>query len=292
METQLFTKKNFWITTILFLLVLLLLRIFVFRTPNLTITGLTASIIENIFVSLLVSVIISYLIFYILKNEEHKKIDVIPSSARGLSLLKLRQDTSEYFFRGNVGSFARTDTIPFFLNTISQPNSPRNFILRLNLLDPTNKSSCEKYAKLKNAVDNKKRIAQNIKVDIISTVLEALKASQNNPYFKAEISFRQSPKFLRYDISSSQLLITKEDPKAAAILADNKSFLYEAIKEELIQTEEIKLSFPLKEPFRYEEHSKQNITSALSEFNMNNHFDAHDIEDILEILLKNEKRYA
>lgn len=294
METEIYQnqskRKVFFLVTLLTLLVLLLLRLFIFKNDSEDSNKIAISVIENLFVSLLTSVAVSYFIFYIIQSDRKNEVSIIQYQNRSSALLKLRENSLVYYYYGNIGAYTRSITFKYFSEKAFQKQE--SIYLRLNILDFRDEKSCINYSKIKTAFNkgNKQISSEDIKNDVCATILIAYFTTQENPYLKVEVSLRNNPSFVRYDVSDSNLLITKENPLETAMLANNQTFIYKSIREQIIHFNEAEFVFPLKNiAKKYTINDLGNLLEALS---IRNHFTESDIEAIKKKVELKENPYA
>src|SRR5690242_7593891 len=144
------SRRIFWIICCLLFIVLAGTRFYVLPRVDATlqVTGVAflADITEKTLATVLVTVAIAFVIFWLIPTvDERNAITVLHQTDIGTALEEaiLRADT--WFYRGGTGRFLRAVTAPGIAKSARQKSSTK--AIRIQLIDPDNKSACEHYAR-------------------------------------------------------------------------------------------------------------------------------------------------
>lgn len=194
------------------------------------------------FAAALAIFILTYAFYILITSPELRNVEVIPLRDVEISdeIIDLPADASDYYFWGRSGSYFRAEVLPR-LNKLAKKHS-RHIQIRLVLPDPDVEGNGRYYKKIKTMLGEEaddKTLAANVVATIVSLVI----ATSNNRYLQAEIGLCATVPTLRFDISTSGALVTRDAKKLPAILTNSGNPFYEmfrdAVLNELAQSRKV-----------------------------------------------------
>lgn len=181
--------------------------------------------------------------FYILvTSPELRNAEVIPlrNVEIGDEIIDLPEDASDYWFWGRTGSYFRTAVLPR-LDALARAKRKRVRI-RVIVPDPDREGNSELYMNFKKGLGeeaSKDTLAGNVVLTIALSVATVLR----NPYLSIEIGLCASVPVIRFDVSNSGALITRDAKDLPAILTNSGNPFFEmfkdAVENELAQSKRI-----------------------------------------------------
>ena len=142
-------------------------------------------------------------------------------------------DTKRWWFDGSTGRFQRATTLREMSRWARQDGTSRE--VTIVLLDPQDESLCLSYANYRRGLASGKGrdwTVDSVRRDIYATLLAAQTYHEKEP-LTVTVALKQRMSILRYDLSDSRLVITKEGRNDPAIACPAGSFHYEAYLEDL-----------------------------------------------------------
>jgi len=235
-----YKRRMFYIIVILLLVVIFLTRFFLIPywggQPYKSFADVTIAILDKLFVTFLVTVAGTFL-FFISSPRRNDKIDIIEPFGIGLELGKARQSTDIWYFSGGAGRFTRVVTIPELAKFARESNNHKT--IKLQIIDPTNKELCSQYAihrkGQRTAEKQKFWDTYNVRCQIYATIVSACIWNTREPLLEITVGLKNHFSAFRTDLSSTHVVITREDPKSSGLLFDNSTSYYASFKESFHQ---------------------------------------------------------
>jgi hypothetical protein len=157
-------------------------------------------------------------------------VESLPPNEIGDRLESAIPDTSSWWFDGSTGRYQRAKTLPEMARHARKDGMSRE--VTLVILDPRDAELCQRYADYRGGVEGKAWSVDDVRRDLYATMLAAYHHSQTAP-LTVTLAVKQTMSILRYDLSDSQLVITKEGRTDPAIFCPAESFYYKAYLEQL-----------------------------------------------------------
>lgn len=180
-------------------------------------------------------------------------IFVTPSGLRNAEVVPLRDveiadeivdlpaNTSDYWFWGRSGSYFRTVVLQRLSNLANRER--RHISVRVVLPDPDREGTGAYYKRFKQGLGEEAN-DETLAANVVATVAAIVWECSCNPYLKAEIGLCATVPVLRYDLSNSGALVTRDAKKLPAILINSGNPYFEmfkdAVENELAQSKKIK----------------------------------------------------
>lgn len=178
------------------------------------------------------------------------KLDALLRGAENSSTVKLltgrevakahaeaRVHTDRWLFKGGTGTYIRAVTLPDCVARAR--NERRRLYVRLEILDPTDVSSCDRYARFRRTVARKKEDGGEVwscrrtREEAYATILAACWYQHRNILLSVDLALTDRVSIFRYDMSSDRLIITQDDASVPSLLIERGGFLYESYAVEL-----------------------------------------------------------
>ncbi len=232
-------RRNFIALVLVVVAALLLIRFFVL--PRQSSTGgdiipwwtIAASFIESLSVTLLVTLLVAGFIFWATPPELLRfGLRVVGPKDINQMLRASVQSTKSWQFKGACGRYTRAVTLPSLVAAAERDRKARK--VSLCLLDPSKDDVCLGYAELRNSLSGRGRktwTAQQVQEEVIATIVSALQCGES-ALFDVDIYLVDQYSSFRMDITDDFALITKEDPRDAALRSDAGTDFYNSYKDE------------------------------------------------------------
>jgi len=293
------SRKYFYVLVSFLLVSIFLLRNFLipylYGEPIELTNQLFYNVLDKIFTSVLVTVGLGTFVFWLTpKNKLNAQIKILQPVEIGETIVNARTDTERWIFNGGSGRYTRTQTLPY-LAELSQ-NKNKEIDISILIMNPKNHIITEKYAEYKNSLRTAKlkgrRTKKSVQMDLISTIVSCHIWKTEQPALNITLCLKNSFSLFRTDLSSSKVIITKEDPIEPAILYEKGTFFYSAQLEELKQVIKQNEVIQLKPFVGLEDVSIENIEKLLIELDFSSLIIERDLEEILEKSMSRKNPYA
>ncbi|GLZ10698.1 hypothetical protein Acsp04_09330 [Actinomadura sp. NBRC 104425] len=162
--------------------------------------------------------------------DETAVVRVIDGAQVGQVLAEARRDTDRWFFKGGTGTYIRARTLPECVAAARRER--RTLLVRLEIIDPTNVTVCESYARHRRSVSDRPDATgepwtlDRTRKEAYATILAACWHKQRFNMLDIDIGLSQTMTTLRYDLAASRLVITRDDPRGEALVVDSGKFFY------------------------------------------------------------------
>ncbi|MEV4171507.1 hypothetical protein [Nonomuraea sp. NPDC049709] len=147
-----------------------------------------------------------------------------------------RKDTTRWSFKGGTGTYLRAVTLP--LCVAAARRDKRHLTVRVEVIDPSNAEVCETYAHYRRSLSDvpdgtgETWTTDRVRKESYATILAAFWHRQRYGLLDIGVGLSSTMTTFRWDLSSSRLIMTVEDPnRAMTALAD--TFYYENCDTEL-----------------------------------------------------------
>ncbi|MBO2449723.1 hypothetical protein J4573_21655 [Actinomadura barringtoniae] len=162
--------------------------------------------------------------------EETAVVRVISGGQVGEVLAEARRGTDRWFFKGGTGTYIRARTLPECVATARRER--RTLLFRLEIIDPTNVEVCEAYARHRRSVTDdpdgtgETWTLERTRKEAYATILAACWHKQRFGMLDIDMGVSATMTTLRYDLSKSCVVVTRDDPRGEALVIDNDKFYY------------------------------------------------------------------
>ena len=232
----------------IFILVILLLIIVIFSVqfyfipiyygdPLPEIKDILSNVFSGLFTTILTTFGIAGLIFYLTPPIMNRvEFNFVSPHIRANILKTAREDTVEWWFSGGLGRYTRTVTLPKL--SLQAKNSNNHKSITLQIIDPSNTDLVNEYVAFRTSLKTGRTDpwwnSDNIKAELYAFIISCHYWSKSEPLFNIRLGLKSSFSIFRIDMSSDFVIVTKEDPLEPALKFDQKTFLFDSYKQELI----------------------------------------------------------
>jgi len=145
-----------------------------------------------------------------------------------------RKDTHYWFFKGGTGTYLRAVTLPKCLE-----DRRRRMEFRIEIIDPRDFDACRRYDNFRlsrsqgtNGTGDSWTEGQ-ARLESYATIFAACWYNQYRDFLMIRVGLTRIASTFRYDMSSRQLIITRDDPELPAELVPHQAALFAAYDREL-----------------------------------------------------------
>lgn len=283
-------RRLFYILFILLLAVLIVAKFFLNGKPYID------SILNDLIASIVTTVLIGSFAFYVFPKAEDLDFEVIEPTRIQQELAKGRIGTDHWYFTGGTGIFTRAVTLPELAKQARIANKPIE--LKLQLIDPLNNDICQKYAEyrrgLNTASGNRKLwTATFVRNHSFATIIKAILISSQEPLLDISIGLKNNFSLFRLDLSSTNVVVTKEDPREVAFVFHKNSTSFNSYIHEFRETfKQTRLVKEYTTGISLEELDKEKLTKLLRDLELYSDVTNDDLEFILDLVTNSKNPYA
>ena len=162
-------------------------------------------------------------------------VRVLHGSEVGQALADARRHTDQWSFKGGTGTFLRAVTLPDCLEHARRRNA--TLTVAIEIIDPTDEEVCERYARFRRSLDpdapGEPWTVDRTRKESYATVLAACWHLQRSGLLTVDVRLSAQMTTFRYDLSSSCVVITQENPQTPALRIDRGEVYYNRYNIEL-----------------------------------------------------------
>jgi hypothetical protein len=165
-------------------------------------------------------------------------VQIVSGGEVGKVLADARRGTDRWFFKGGTGTYIRARTLPDCVEAARQGR--RTLLVRLEIIDPTDPDLCDGYARHRRSVSDKTDATgepwtlERTRKEGYATILAACWYRQRFRLLDIDIGLSATMTTLRYDLSATCLVITRDDPQGEALVVTSDKFYYSWCSAELV----------------------------------------------------------
>lgn len=147
-----------------------------------------------------------------------------------------REDTTRWSFKGGTGTYLRAVTLPACVAAARRDK--RHLTVRIEVIDPADVEVCETYAHYRRSLSDlpdgtgERWTTDRVRKESYATILAAFWHRQRYGLLDIGVGLSSTMTTFRWDLSSSRLIMTVEDPNRA-MTALAGTFYYENCDTEL-----------------------------------------------------------
>jgi hypothetical protein len=191
----------------------------------------------NVIATALAGTGLAWLLFRVLPPSKKPGIvESVPPHEIGKLLESGFADTKRWWFDGSTGRYQRATTLPEMGRLARRDGTSRE--VTIVILDPLDEELCRRYANYRQGLasgQGQNWTIERVRRNLYSTILAAQTYSERDP-LTVTLALKRTMSILRYDLSDSRLVITKEGLNDPAITCPAGSFYYDAYLEDLRQS--------------------------------------------------------
>ncbi|MFI5836693.1 hypothetical protein ACIA5A_23735 [Micromonospora sp. NPDC051300] len=165
-------------------------------------------------------------------------VRVLHGSEVGQALAEAREHTDRWDFKGGTGTYLRAVTLPECLRLARRRNA--TLTVAVEIIDPADEEVCERYARFRRSLESDEPTEQTepwtvdrTRKESYATVLAACWYMQRSGLLTVELRLSAQMTTFRYDLSSSCVVITQENPRTPALRIDRGEVYYNRFNIEL-----------------------------------------------------------
>lgn len=256
-----------------------------------------ASTLGDLIAAIVVAAFISALVLWLLpEGTSDDPIEAIAPIDIRSELNAALASADSWTFSGSAGRWNRSVALPALVERARLGGSTTAFTLML--VDPTNNALVGEYANYRRSIGPSEGEAWNetrARRDIYATIVYAEATRASNPQLRLEIYVKPSASMMRYDMSESKVIVTREDPRATAYKCSSGSSLYDWFRRDVdyLKQQSRKLS-PGTGGFGLDELNPARVRELLTQLDLLH--DALDDDEfvvsILEEVNENKRPYS
>lgn len=169
--------------------------------------------------------------------EDASMARIVPGDEVGYVLASARRDTDRWFFKGGTGTFLRAVTIPDCVALARKER--RTFKLQIEVIDPTNDLLCRRYADYRRSLSpqpdgtGETWTLDRTRKESFATIVAACWYREHFTFLDIALGLSATMTTFRWDMSARYVVITQEDPRAPALVAEAGRPYYRAWDREL-----------------------------------------------------------
>ncbi len=154
-----------------------------------------------------------------------------------LALENARVYTDHWMFKGGTGTYTRAMTLPLCVEIARRER--RSLQVRLEILDPVNVALCERYARYRTSQSpgpdgtGEPWTTVRTQKESFATLLAAAWYQQKFQLLDIAVGLTSTMSAFRFDLSSSRIIITQDDPRFPAMMISSDGPLYQTYATEL-----------------------------------------------------------
>lgn len=147
---------------------------------------------------------------------------------------RAREKTDHWYFKGGTGTYLRAVTLP---KCVEDRRRPMQF--RIEIIDPRESDACQRYDNFRLSRPKGTRGADDFwkagqaRLESYATIFAACWYNQHRDFATIRVGLTRTASTFRYDMSSSLLIITRDDPELPAELIPDRAPLFAAYAREL-----------------------------------------------------------
>lgn len=231
-----------------------------------------------------------------------QEIRILTGSEVSMQLRAARHDTEFWHFRGGTGTYLRAITLPECVEHAKERR--RSIRFSIEILDPTDRDVCEKYARFRTSVpsigplmDDEPWTMERTRKEAYATILAAYWYRQRNDLLKVEVVLTTRMTTFRWDMSSSAVIQTQENAAGQALMFAHGKAYYQYWRLELERSFEQGRPVPIDDAKTVplgEEPSVDEVQDLFEHLGLPipREFQEHEVSDIIVKALQPRNLYA
>ncbi|MEY2536521.1 MAG: hypothetical protein QOG67_261 [Verrucomicrobiota bacterium] len=236
-----YSIRKFFAVFGLLLAVLLVLLVVTAVAPDGWLRDAGLSFLGN-FAATVAIFLVTYLFYVLITPPGLRDAELIPLRDVEISdeIVDLPAKASDYWFWGRSGSYFRVAVL--YRLAESARAERRHIHIRVLLPRPDLPGNAARYKEIKRSL-GEEADDDTLAANVIATVVSVVSAASRNPYLKADVALCPTVPVIRYDMSTTAGLITRDAKDLPAILinAGNPYFemFRDAVENELAQSQKV-----------------------------------------------------
>jgi hypothetical protein len=216
------------------------------------------------------------------------------------ALDRARLTTDRWVFKGGTGTYLRAVTLPVCVQEALRQR--RSLTMKIDIVSPVDDQACAAYARFRQTFAHRLPTAQpdawtaeRTRKESFATVLAACWYRQRLDTLEIDVHLSSVVPTLRFDLSSTCLIITQDDPRRVNMLVERDRPLYEYYVIELHQSREQARTLDLGRAVSplSEEPTVDEVVRLFDELDLSlpSAFTDRDVGDVIDKALRAENPY-
>ena len=186
--------------------------------------------------------LVTYLFYVLITPPGLRDAEIIPLRDVEISdeIVDLPAKASDYWFWGRSGSFFRVAVLPRLAELARAER--RHVHLRVLLPRPDLPGNATRYKEIKRSL-GESADDETLAANVLATVVSVVSATSRNPYLIADVGLCATVPVIRYDMSTTAALITRDAKGLPGILINGGNPYFEmfrdAFENELAQSQKV-----------------------------------------------------
>ncbi|MFC6016893.1 hypothetical protein ACFP2T_11830 [Plantactinospora solaniradicis] len=178
-------------------------------------------------------------------------VRVLNGAEVGHAHAEARSQTDRWQFKGGTGTFTRAVTLPECIEHARRRNGTLDF--GIEIIDPTDEQVCERYAQFRRSLSprpdatGERWTVDRTRKEAFATVLAACWHQQRSGLLNIDVRLSSQMSTFRFDLSSSCVIITQENPQTPALRIDRREIYYHRYSIELQYSREQSRRVPIEQ---------------------------------------------
>jgi hypothetical protein len=153
-------------------------------------------------------------------------------------LAEARRHTDQWIFKGGTGTYLRAVTLKECVENARRDKRPLR--VQLEIIDPTNEAVCKAYALFRSSLTpgpdgtGESWTFERTCKEAFATILAACWYRQRFTFLTIEVGLSSVMTTFRWDLSSSCVIMTQEDPAGPSLMFDREKPYYRSYNRELM----------------------------------------------------------
>jgi hypothetical protein len=154
------------------------------------------------------------------------------------ALGEARRQTDQWIFKGGTGTYLRAVTLNECVENARRERRPLR--MQLEIIDPTDEVLCKAYAQFRSSLvpgpdgTGEPWTFERTRKEAFATILAACWYRQRFTFLSIDVALSSIMTTFRWDVSSSCVIMTQEDPTGPALMFDKDKPYYRAYSRELM----------------------------------------------------------
>lgn len=156
----------------------------------------------------------------------------------GQAHAEARRSTDRWIFKGGTGTYLRAVTLRECVEIARQEKRPLR--MQLEIVDPTGEALCEEYARFRTSLTpgpdrtGETWTPERVRKEAYATILAACWYRQRFTFLTIEVGLSRVMSTFRWDLSSTCVIMTQEDPSGPTMIFKSDRPYYRAYNRELV----------------------------------------------------------
>lgn len=150
------------------------------------------------------------------------EVRILTGSQVRVEHAEARRDTTRWIFKGGTGTYVRAVTLPKCVENARLAR--RSLLFRMLIIDPADESICRAYARFRQSVSHlpdatgEPWTLDRTRKESYASILAACWYQEHYKLLDMDVRLSHTMTTMRWDLSSSRLIMTQDDPLGTAMV--------------------------------------------------------------------------